>query len=176
MTSHVTTDWASSNQQYLSAAIAAVRASLDRHAGHRRSTEQSDATSGSVDATIERRDSIAEAMPRPPALEWMRIRFGLSPFERDVLALCAGMELEATCASTCASAHGDDQRPYPTFGLALAALPASHWSALRPDAPLRHWHLIELGAGGLSSAPITTRPLRIDERVLHCLTDRKSVV
>jgi hypothetical protein len=47
-------------------------------------------------------------------------------------------------------------------------LPEAHWSALSPAAPLRRWRLIEvLNQPG---TPLTTSPLRIDERVLHFLT------
>ncbi|HLY97274.1 MAG TPA: ATP-binding protein, partial [Sideroxyarcus sp.] len=88
-----------------------------------------------------------------------------SPFERDLLLLCAGMELDTTFAPLCASAQGNQQRAYPTFSLALAALPDPHWSALTPDAPLRRWRLIEVGTG----STLTLSPLRIDERVLHYL-------
>ena len=52
----------------------------------------------------------------------------------------------------CAAAQGDPQRAYPTFSLALAALPEPHWSALTPAAPLRHWRLIEVGAGERADA------------------------
>ncbi len=65
-----------------------------------------------------------------------------------------------------AAAQGDPARTYPTFTLALAALPESHWSALTPAAPLRYWRLIDLGAG----SSLTLSPLRIDECVLHFLT------
>src|SRR6202035_4787503 len=91
--------------------------------------------------------------------------FGLSPFERDTLLLCAGMEIDGEIPGLCATAQGDAARAYPTFALALAVLPGAHWSALSPEAPLRHWRLIEVGAGPV----LTQAPLRIDERVLHFL-------
>ena len=91
--------------------------------------------------------------------------FGFSPFERDVLVLCAGMELDASFGSLCASAQGDPSRSYPTFSLALAALEGAHWSALTPAAPLRRWRLIDVAG----DQPLTQRPLRIDERILHFL-------
>jgi hypothetical protein len=91
--------------------------------------------------------------------------FGLSPFERDVLLLCAGVELDARFADLCARATGDPLTRRPTFGLALAALPDPHWSALAPAAPLRHWRLVDLEPG----ESLATRPLRIEERVLHHL-------
>lgn len=91
--------------------------------------------------------------------------FALSPFERDVLVLCAGMELDSAFASHCAAAQNDPRCAYPTFGLALVALPEPHWSALVPAAPLRFWRLIEVGAG----ETLTTSRLNVDECILHYL-------
>jgi hypothetical protein len=91
--------------------------------------------------------------------------FGLSVFERDVLLLCAGVEMDSKLAALCGEAQGYPQRAYATFGLALAALREPHWSALTPDRPLRRFRLVEVDKGhGLSTAP-----LRIDERILHYL-------
>jgi hypothetical protein len=104
-------------------------------------------------------------MSAPSALETLCTTFGLSPFERDVLLLCAGVELDSTFSRLCAAAQGDPLRTYPTFSLAMAVLPNPHWSALTPAAPLRRWRLIEFGAGN----SLTLSPLRIDERVLHYL-------
>ena len=105
-------------------------------------------------------------MPAPPALDVLCAIFGLSSFERNLLLLCAGVELDSTFSSLCAEAHDDPRRNYPTFSLALAALPDVHWSALTPSSPLRRWRLIEIGNGD----KLTQSPLRIDERVLHYLT------
>ena len=105
------------------------------------------------------------AHEEPAALERLCQLFALSPFERDLLLLCAGVELEASFAPLCAMLQGNPQRDFPTFALALATLPAAHWSAITPDAPLRHWQLIELEAG----RSVTRSPLRIDERLLHYL-------
>ena len=82
-----------------------------------------------------------------------------------MVLLCAGIELDSSVAPLCAAAQGNPSRSYPTFSLALAALPQAHWSALSPAAPLRQWRLIEVGAG----PALTLAPLRIDERVLHYL-------
>ena len=138
------TDWQTANQRYLVAELARIKAALDGHA--RREVEQAVADA-------------AEALPAPSALDAVRAGFGLSGFERDILLLCAGWELDDTFHELCPAGH-------PTFGLALAALPDAHWSALSPDGPLRRWRLVEPAAGaGLASAE-----LRIDERVLHHLT------
>jgi hypothetical protein len=98
-------------------------------------------------------------------LEILCAAFNLSSFERGVLLLCAGVELDSAFAARCAMATGSSNRNVPTFGLALAALADPHWSALSPGAPLRRWRLVELANGD----GITTAQLRIDERVLHFL-------
>ena len=110
-------------------------------------------------------------MADPPALVQLCAAFGLTPFERDLLTLCAGVELDAAVAPLCAQAQGDPQRSYPTFSLALAALPGAHWSAVTPGSPLRHWQLIEVEAG----SALTRSPLRVDERVLHFLAGTPSL-
>jgi len=99
------------------------------------------------------------------ALRQLQLRFGLSDFERDLLVLCAGAEADGAFAQLCARRQEDSRATSPTFGLALAVLPAPHWSALSPGGPLRFWRLIEVGSGPL----LTAAPLRIDERILHYL-------
>lgn len=150
-------DWTSANQAYLTAALAEVRGSLERHVRGE--------TAGVPTDPADRLHGAMPDMYAPPALGTLCAAFGLSPFERDILLLCAGVEMDSTFGALCATAQGDPMRGYPTFGLALAALPAPHWSALTPQAPLRRWRLIEIGAG----AALTSSPLRIDERVLHYL-------
>jgi hypothetical protein len=144
--------WSSANQQFLVRALGRVRQALERHMG----TADPHTDGGSA--------PVAGLTPAP-ALDRVCQVFGLSSFERDILLLCAGVELDSTFAALCGAAQGDPARTAPTFGLALAALPGAHWSALTPAGPLRHWRLIEVGSG----AAITQSPLRIDERVLHFL-------
>jgi hypothetical protein len=158
MNAPAASDWLAANQQYLTAALDGVRARLERHAAGSESE-------GDRDGAL-RQAAVAWDRELPPALELLCELFGLSPFERSVLLLCAGMELESEFSALCATAQGDPRRSHPTFGLALAALPEAHWSALSPDGPLRFWRLVEMGDGnGLAASP-----LRIDERVLHFLT------
>jgi hypothetical protein len=105
------------------------------------------------------------ALESPAAIDWLSGAFGLSFFERDILLLCAGVEMDTRLASLCAEAHGNPQRTHATFGLAMAVLSDPHWSALTPTRPLRRFRLVEAQTGhGLTSAP-----LRIDERILHLL-------
>ncbi|HJW38673.1 MAG TPA: ATP-binding protein [Candidatus Udaeobacter sp.] len=159
------THWLEANQQYLMHAIGRVRALLEGRATVRPATE------GRADSPLAAEDGAHPATAGhpttpPPALDTLCAAFGLSPFERDVLLLCAGIELDSKFVSLCATAHGDTTRAYPTFSLALGALPDPHWSALAPNAPLRRWRLVEVS----NSNALTTSPLRIDERILHYLT------
>jgi AAA+ superfamily predicted ATPase len=105
------------------------------------------------------------AMPAPAAIDHLSNCFGLSAFERDVLLFCAGVEMDAQFAAQCEIATGEPRRQGATFGLALAALDAPHWSALAPVRPLRRWRLVEVD----ESAGVARGRLRIDERILHYL-------
>jgi len=98
-------------------------------------------------------------------LDFLCEEFQLSAFERTLLLLCAGVELEARIAHLCADHPGDVHAGYPTFGLALTVLPEPHWSAFSPQAPLRYWQLINIS----DTSRLTTARLSIDERILHYL-------
>ncbi|HEY3163397.1 MAG TPA: ATP-binding protein [Candidatus Limnocylindrales bacterium] len=147
--------WTAANKARLEAALGGVRSAVERHA-----------SGGSAGPDVPRTDVAADPAlsDRPAALDQVVAAFGLSAFERDVLVLCAGVELDASVGELCARAQGDPGRAHATFSLALAALPDAHWSALAPNAPLRRWRLVEPAAG-----PLATSALRIDERVLHHL-------
>ena len=99
------------------------------------------------------------------SIDALASRFHLSPFERDLVLLCAGVELDSKIAALCASANGDPSRRYATFSLAMAALPGAHWSALTPRSTVRRWRLIVVPETGV----LTTTPLSVDERILHFL-------
>jgi hypothetical protein len=156
-----TMTWAQANHSYLATALELVRLFVASHSGQHDASEQP-----SLEHLAQELDDLARAMDRQPSLQVVVDLFDLSPFERDVLVLCAGIELDARFAPLCAAAHGDAQQAYPTFSLALAALPGAHWSALTPEAPLRHWRLIRIEP----DRTLTRAALRVDERLLHYLT------
>jgi ATPase family protein associated with various cellular activities (AAA)/winged helix domain-containing protein len=99
------------------------------------------------------------------ALEHLETVFQLTPFERDVLLLCAGASLESRFANVCAAVHGDPHATWPTLGMAIALLEEPHWSAISRARPLRYWRLIE----GAANSTLLSAPLRIDERILQYL-------
>jgi hypothetical protein len=154
--------WEERNRAYLLNALARVRRGLER---------PTDAAHAEDDEN-ENEAWPADLLP-PPALDTVCRALNLSPFERDVLLLCAGMELDADWPALIAHAHGGgggsdlDRQATPTFGLALARLAQPHWSALASNRPLRYWRLLDLGEHAVTS--LTTAPLRIDEAILHFL-------
>lgn len=159
-------DWLAANQRHLAAALAGVRRALEPHAQRSFGTSpappaESSASPAGQPSSTGQRDTGGTF-----ALEQLCTAFGLSSFERDLVLLCAGGELDSSFRALCGAAQGDPRRDFPTFSLALAALPEAHWSALAPSSPLRYWRLVEAGAGDA----LTTAPLRLDERVLHFLT------
>ena len=138
-------NWQEENQRRLVAAAAEVRAIVEAHLGQGGCTPD------------------GERGEPPAALENLCATFGLTAFERNILLLCAGVELDSKLANLCASR--------PTFSLALAAFEEAHWSALSPSRPLRYWRLLEVMPG----EALTTSPLRIDERILHYLAGLQTV-
>ena len=142
--------WEQANQSYLVAEFARLRDLFE-------SAPEGDARKFAVDAF--------EFQGEPPAIGRLSELFGLSPFERQVMLLCAGVEMDSKLASLCGHAQGHPQRMYATFGLAMATFPEPHWSALIPSRPLRRFRLVGVEAG----YALTSAPLRIDERILHYL-------
>ena len=142
--------WIEANQAYLVAEFARIKDRL----GAKPSQHSEDAI-----------QKIRALLDAPPAIDRLAELFVLSAFERQVLLLCAGVEMDSKLAALCGEAQGHPHRAHATFGLAMATFPEPQWSALTPSRPLRWFRLLEVEAGhGLTSAP-----LRIDERILHYL-------
>lgn len=143
-------DWSNANQRLMVAEFTRIKARL---AGEDSKT--------AMDVSCE----VRAALSAPSAIDRLVECFGLSAFERDIVLLCAGVEMDANLASMCATAQNNPQRSYATFSLAMATLEEPHWSALSPIRPLRRWRLIEV----TEETSLANARLRIDERVLHFL-------
>ncbi|MCH7575305.1 MAG: ATP-binding protein [Candidatus Marinimicrobia bacterium] len=154
-------DWQEANRTYLMARIALVREAIDHHASHGKAGDALGKTRKLTQA-IEQAEAALEA---PSALEVLCTVFDLSTFERDILLACAAMDLSAEMAQACANANANERCNYPTFALALAALPDAYWNALTPSSPLRYWRLVEMAEG----TSLTSTALQINESVLHYL-------
>jgi hypothetical protein len=142
-------EWQDANQRYVTATVARLQ--------HRIERQRADVVEAEPPSPPE------WTMTRPPAIAALASAFGLSAFERDVLMLCAGVELDANFASLCISARGINSRAPITFGFALAVLDDGHWSAMAPAAPLRYWQLLQF----VSNDGPTQSAVRIDERILN---------
>ncbi len=139
-------DWAELNQRWLVAELARLRARIEAGLDAGNATDAAPLNRWPADA------------PAPPALERVASIFGLSPFERELLLLTAGLELDRALRALLPGTL--------SFSVAMALLDAPHWDALSPQAPLRQWRLLDLTA---NEAPAHAA-LSIDERVLHALT------
>ena len=122
------------------------------------------APSAALAAAAEAREAAAKMDP-PPALQLLSQRLGLSTFERDTLLLATAVEYDPGFMNLFAAAQGSSSRTYPTFGLALAALDDASWEALSAHRPLRQDRLIEINQPG--ATPLTSSPLRADERIVN---------
>ncbi|MFC3677424.1 ATP-binding protein [Ferrovibrio xuzhouensis] len=140
--------WNAGNRAALAHAIDGVRRALARHAGR------------VMDAPV---PPVPEGGPY--TLDILAERFDLSAFEQAVVVLCIGMEIDAGMAQLCATAVNDASRPFPTFGLAVAALPGGHWNAAAPGRPLRHWLLLDTDG----EASLQGGHIRLNERIVHFL-------
>jgi predicted nucleic acid-binding protein len=120
--------------------------------------------------------TVAGATPQPagssaatetpvPALVLLAQRLGLSDFERDLLLLCVGMELDTRMPALCAQAQHDASKPWPTFALAFVVLDQPAWDALSPERPLRYWRLLEIHQPG--PQPLIGAALSADERIVN---------
>jgi AAA+ superfamily predicted ATPase len=140
--------WTEANRAYLVAEFARLKALLQAKPG---AAQEAPRTALPAEPT------------EAPALEQLVANFDLSPFERDLLLLAAGVEMDSELATLASEASGSPQRAFATFGLALSRLPEPHWSALTPVRPLRRFRLLELK----DEQALTTSRLSVDERVLH---------
>jgi hypothetical protein len=140
--------WLAQNQAYLIRAFAALRRRLG-----------DDAEGSPIE------ENAPPPMAPPAAIDALAETFALSAFERALLLLCAGVEMDAALAARCGQISSQSRPGEVTFALALGALEGPHWSALAPSGPLRRFRLIEMEP----SHGVTSAPLRIDERILHYL-------
>jgi len=146
------------NTRYLMARWLAVRERL-------LPTQNSEDQIGAEDFGREALD-IAATMEAPPTLDRVCKEFNLSSFERDVLLLCAGVELDPEFNEICSRDPQYQHLLQPTFHVALANLSEAHWAAITPASPLRFWRLIEVDR---RDQTLANSPLRLDERILHYL-------
>ncbi|MEM9544245.1 MAG: ATP-binding protein [Cyanobacteria bacterium P01_E01_bin.42] len=144
MTNSDRVHWYQENWQTLQQEIERIRQLLERHiAGE---------SEGEASANIWENSALARLVEK----------FYLSPFEKDILLLCAGIEIDPALLSLCDRLAGNSSQKLPTLSLALSVFPEARWSVLSPQSALQHWQLIEFAPG----STLTQTPMRIDKRIL----------
>ncbi len=160
--------WQEANERYLSAALNWLRLKLRRLADSVGDDAAPAAEQAKTDAEIAEAAAVtaeAEKAQSAPALVILCRRFGLSPFERDVLLLCIAMELDTRTPGLCARAQSEPNRGYPTFALAMALFDQPAWDVLSAERPLRYWRLIDVNP--LAAQSLIMAPLRADTRIVN---------
>lgn len=153
------TDWINANQQYLSMSLQVLFQQLENYASAKEEkTEKKEDVS-----LLASLSALRASMRYAPALETIVHVFGLSAFEKNILLLCAGVELDARFATLLSRLNGNSQ---PSFALALSLFNEAHWSAFSPATPLRYWGIVEIGKGTIKMQA----PIALDENILFYLT------
>jgi SpoVK/Ycf46/Vps4 family AAA+-type ATPase len=137
--------WLDANQRVLVAELVRIRALVE-----------GESPAAACEALAAARSTIFQ----PAAIDVLAAAFELTPFERDVLLLCAGVSMDSALAEACGA-----KRPYATFGLALSVFAGAHWSALTQIGTLRRSKLLHVH----DELALTTSRVSIEERVLHYL-------
>src|SRR5690348_15868073 len=116
--------WEEANQRYLLAALALVRCALEEHCARLNDQGTSHLSEEELRQNM---SEAARALPAPSTLDRLSAALALSTFERNLLLMCAGVELDSEFRGLCARASGQQTSDLsaapvpPTLSLALAA-------------------------------------------------------
>jgi hypothetical protein len=146
------TDWRRQNYEYTVARLDQLRFHVQQ-----RTRPADPVVADRRDAAGAVADAIGDRMVDPPAIDQLAGELDLDGFERSVLMLCLGFELDGR--------FGDIVGPC-TVGLALEVLDGANWASFDPRAPLRRSELIDVGA----REPMIRAALRLGPDVLTVLT------
>ena len=120
--------WAERNQRWLAERLGQLRNRVHARLGRNAKAENTEAEVEPV--TPAGTGAAAPADGFVPALTRIERAFGLTRFERELLLLAAGVELDEALRALLPGG--------PTFTQALAVLSEPHWDAIAPQRPLRH--------------------------------------
>ncbi|MEQ9372545.1 MAG: AAA family ATPase [Coleofasciculus chthonoplastes F3-SA18-01] len=156
MDTPASTNWYQANFQYLQTAVNQVCQVLEETIN----LSQNQTNSLRVETTLTP-DALALLENQPSALDTLCSILKLSSFERYILLLCVGMELDRKFKVLCSKFHGHQEQNYPTLHLAFATFNEAHLSAFSSESPLQYWQLIEFTYG----QTLSHSPLRINRRI-----------
>lgn len=157
-----TQDWYSANYQYLMASVNQVASYLQNYIASQKNQP--------IPTTITA-PPIPDLLPIPFALDSLCRQFNLSEFERDILLLCVGMELDPDFPGIITQATDSSPQNYPTLSLVLTAFPQIDFSILKRQSPLQYWQVIEISPG----ITLTQSPLKIDPYILCYLLGESDI-
>ncbi len=158
-----TTDWYLANYQYLMASVNRVQRHLELYIKNKQN--QPHPTEEETDSSFPSSSNLTI----PFALDILCSQFNLSEFERNILLMCVGIELDPNFHTLITQATDSSPQNYPRLSLALAALPQSNLRILSRQSPLQYWQLIEISP----AITLTQSPLKIDPYIL-CYLLRES--
>ena len=157
-------EWYSVNQRLLIGAVDLVKLELKNYRSNLGEAEDFN-YEGERQKLVEQYHSASSQLSVPSPLETLCTAFGLTEFERDILLLAVGIELDSEFDALVKTLQGGNDFSMPTFSLALAVFPHAHWNGIIPTAPLRYWRLISVSHHQV----ITKSSFSIDEQVLNYL-------
>ena len=166
-------DWFSENREYLIANIQHAKTLLLANLATSRVNENESRKSEFAEEKVAKAPIWLRGDPLA-ALELLSHTFHLSKFEKSVLVLCAGAEIDGEIAELCSRLYNNQNNKFPTFDIALRSFPEADWQAILPDSNLRRFQLVTFHH--YDDIPLITTPIRIQERVLHYLLGFKSVM
>jgi len=166
MTNMTSVEWMKINQQYLIAEINVIKAKLLIHKDSLSGENKSDENVLFLKKANLELEQIENELTITTRLKSLVELFQLSPFEKKILLMSVGVELDASFGKLMAELQGDAGQHMPTLSLALSLFSDAHWSALSPEGPLRYWQLIKI----TKSAVLTSSTYSVDELILHYLT------
>ena len=141
--------WPELNQAFLVAEFAWLRQRLDP-AGN--SAPHQDGRTGRSHS------GRASRMQPPPAIDLLYELFALTRFERQLLLLCAGVEMDSRLAEICAEAQGRPSRTTPRSGWRWRAFPTRIGARLPLRVPCAAFVCSRCKPGSnLTSAPSAHR-------------------
>jgi len=136
--------WADRNARHVQAAAAALRTLVERSLGQANDQNGKPASDpAALDAYRRAVDASEESAPVPSAVGLLCRNLRFSEIERDVLLLCAAVEVDPQLASQCAAAEGR-----PTLAFALNLFAPGSWTAVSPSGPLIRYRIVTPAASG----------------------------
>ncbi len=142
--------WEVINQRYLRSLLDRLLDAIKHHTGQGTETPLSEPE---FDQT------------NPPAIENLCHLFHLSDFERKLVLLTAGVQLDKAFGDICSKMRREKSKPWVSFDLALQLFNRNNWAPFNTQSTLRYWQIIV--PDDLKNP--TVCPIHLDQSILNYL-------